>query len=180
MVRLETKRLLLRPFVEEDLDAYARISADAETMRHLGDGRPLTRPEAWRQMAFFLGHWQLRGYGLWAAADRETGTLVGRIGLFNPEGWPGLEVGWLIDCARWGRGLATEGGRAALAYAFSQLGADHVISVIRPDNRASIRVAEKLGMTFERHSDLNGHPVVIYGKRAEVEAYPGPADTAVV
>src|SRR5207245_2475331 len=128
MVTLETERLLLRPFEERDLDDYARICADPEVMRHLGDGRTLNRTEAWRQMAFFLGHWTLRGYGLWAAILKATGACVGRIGLHNPLGWPGLEVGWALDQAFWGLGLATEGGRAALAYAFDRLGADHVIS----------------------------------------------------
>ena len=70
---------------------------------------------------------------------------MGRIGLWNPKGWPGLEVGWLLARSRWGEGLATEGGRRALAWAFDMLAADHVISLIRPENVASIRVAEKLG-----------------------------------
>jgi RimJ/RimL family protein N-acetyltransferase len=178
MVCLETKRLILRPFVEADLDAYARFCADAETMRYLGDGRPLARWEAWRQMALFLGHWQLRGYGLWAAQDRTTGALVGRIGLYNPEGWPGLEVGWLVDRALWGRGLATEGGRAALAYAFRELDADHVISIIRPENRASIRVAEKLGMVFERTEEVLGKESLIYGKARDLEVTPARPTSA--
>jgi RimJ/RimL family protein N-acetyltransferase len=163
MIRLETERLSLRPFEEGDLDAYARMTADAETMRYLGDGRPLTRPEAWRQMALFLGHWVLRGYGLWAAEEKATGELVGRIGLYNPEGWPGLEVGWLVARPHWGHGLAPEGGRAALDYAFGQLGADHVISIIATPNLSSIRVAEKLGMRPERQMEFNGKEVVIYG-----------------
>src|SRR5207253_7997909 len=93
---LETPRLLLRMLRESDLDAYAAMLADPEVMRHLGDGRPLSRPEAWRNLALMVGHWQLRGYGLWAAEERATGALVGRIGLWNPEGWPGLEVGWTL------------------------------------------------------------------------------------
>lgn len=166
MVTLETERLLLRPFREADLDDYARICADAEVMRHIGEGRPLTRAEAWRQMAFFLGHWQLRGYGLWAAELKASGALVGRIGLHNPAGWPGLEVGWLLGRACWGQGLATEGGRAALEYAFTRLGADHVISVIRPDNLRSVRVAERLGERFERRQVVNGAEALIYGVAA--------------
>src|ERR1700746_3806199 len=130
MVTLETDRLLLRPFRREDLAAYARICADPEVMRFLGDGRTLSRADAWRQMAFFLGHWHLRGFGLWAAELKKTGAFIGRIGLHRPEGWPGLEVGWLLGRAWWGQGLATEGGRAALEYAFTRLGADHVVSVI--------------------------------------------------
>jgi RimJ/RimL family protein N-acetyltransferase len=162
MVSLQTERLLLRPFREEDLDEYSRICADAEVMRYIGDGRPLGRADAWRQMAFLLGHWQLRGFGIWAAHSRSSGALLGRIGLYQPEGWPGLEVGWLLDRACWGQGLATEGGRAALEYAFTQLEAGHVLSVIHPDNAASIRVAQKLGAHFERRDVVNGVGVVIY------------------
>jgi RimJ/RimL family protein N-acetyltransferase len=163
MVTLETERLILRPFRQEDLDAHARICADAEVMRFIGDGRTLTWAETWRQMAFFLGHWQLRGYGPWAAELRQGGAFVGRVGLYNPEGWPGLEVGWLLDRAFWGRGLATEGGRAALDFAFTALGAGRVISVIHPSNARSIRVAERLGERFERRDTVNGIDVVIYG-----------------
>jgi RimJ/RimL family protein N-acetyltransferase len=166
MLTLETERLLLRPFREGDLDDYARICADPEVMRHLGDGRPLSRPDAWRQLAFFLGHWQLRGYGLWAAELKEGGAFVGRIGLHNPEGWPGLEVGWLLERACWGRGLATEGGRAALDFAFTRLGAEYVVSVIRPENARSVRVAERLGERFERRAVVNGAEALIYGVAA--------------
>jgi RimJ/RimL family protein N-acetyltransferase len=163
MITLETPRLRLRAFREEDLDAYARICADPEVMRYIGESRPLSRAETWRQMAFLVGHWQLRGYGLWAAELKETGECVGRIGLFNPEGWPGLEVGWLLGQSWWGRGLATEGGRAVIDFAFSRLGAEYLISVIRPDNTRSIRVAERLGERFERRDVVNGNEVLIYG-----------------
>jgi len=163
MVTLITERLLLRPFEEKDLDDYARICADPDVMRYIGDGKPLSRADAWRQMAFFLGHWQLRGYGLWAAEIKETGACVGRIGLHNPEGWPGLEVGWLLERACWGKELAAEGGRAALDFAFGQLKADHVVSVIQPANIRSIQVAERLGERFERMAVLNGIEVAIYG-----------------
>jgi RimJ/RimL family protein N-acetyltransferase len=163
-VILETRRLLLRPFRESDLDAYARICSDGDVMRHIGAGNPLSREEAWRSMAFILGHWQLRGYGLWAAEDKESGELIGRIGLHNPEGWPALEVGWLIERARWGEGLAPEGATAAIQFAFGQLGVSHISSMIRPLNQASIRVAEKLGMTRERTVLLNGNEVGIYGR----------------
>ncbi len=151
---LTTKRLLLRAFVDDDLDAFAAITADPEVNRYLGDGKPLDRASAWRSMATILGHWQLRGYGTWALVERAGGQLVGRAGLHNPEGWPGLEVGWLVARDRWGQGLATEAGRAALDYAFDVVGADHVLSVIDPGNAASIRVAERLGETFERQVEL--------------------------
>jgi RimJ/RimL family protein N-acetyltransferase len=163
MITLETERLRLRMFRDDDLDAYARIVADPEVMRYLGDGQPLDRVGAWRQMAWILGHWSLRGYGLWAVEERTTGALVGRIGFINPEGWPGFELGWALGREHWGKGYATEGARRALAYAFDELGRDRVISLIYPDNTASIRVAERLGEKLQGRTPLYGHDVLIYG-----------------
>jgi RimJ/RimL family protein N-acetyltransferase len=159
---LETPRLILRMFRADDFEPYAAICADPDVMRYLGDGRALTRPEAWRQMAMIVGHWQLRGYGLWAVEERSTGALVGRIGLFNPEGWPGLEVGWVLGKTCWGRGYATEGARRVLDHAFTDMGLDRLISLIYPDNTASIRVAERIGERLEGHTYLFGHEVLIY------------------
>jgi len=113
MTTLETERLILRMFREEDFEHYARICADPEVTRYLGQGNTLERWEAWRQMAMILGHWQLRGYGIWAVEERKTGKLMGRIGLFNPEGWPGLELGWVLGRDYWGKGFATEGAAKA-------------------------------------------------------------------
>jgi len=161
---LETERLRLRQFVETDLDAYARICADPESMRYIGPGTQLSRAEAWRSMAQLLGHWELRGYGLWAVEEKRTGTFVGRIGLIYPEGWPAIEVGWLIDRDRCGEGFATEGGQAAMQFAFDRLNLPHISSVIRPQNAPSIRVAEKLGMQPERAEQLFGWDVVIYSR----------------
>jgi RimJ/RimL family protein N-acetyltransferase len=159
---LETPRLRLRGFCEDDLDAYARITADAETMRYVGPGTPLARDEAWRSLGYILGHWRIRGFGLWAVEERASGDFVGRIGLYRPEGWPGLEVGWLVDRARWGEGFATEGALAALAYAFEKVGAERVISAILPANSASIRVAEKLGERLDGHDEIQGQQTCIY------------------
>jgi RimJ/RimL family protein N-acetyltransferase len=163
MVTLETERLLLRAFRAEDFEPYAAICADPEVMRYLGEGRPLSRSDAWRQMAMILGHWRLRGYGLWAVEERATGTLVGRIGFFKPEGWPDFELGWMLGRHAWGKGYATEGARRALAYAFTELGRDHLISLIRPGNDPSIRVAERLGETLRGQTELFGHTALIYG-----------------
>jgi RimJ/RimL family protein N-acetyltransferase len=167
MVTLETNRLVLRMLRESDLDAYAAMCADAEVMRYIGPGKPLSRAEAWRNLALMVGHWQLRGYGIWAVEDRQSGVLVGRVGLWYPEGWPGLEVGWMLRRPDWGRGFATEAARAALAYAFSVLGSPRVISLIHPDNVASIRVAERLGERPEGKAEVLGGEVLVYGIRRE-------------
>ena len=160
---LTTRRLLLRAFQPGDLQPLAAIHADPEVMRYLGDGQPLTPATTWRSLAMHLGHWQLRGYGMWAVVERATGRTIGRAGLWNPEGWPGLEVGWLLARDRWGHGFATEAARAALHHAFTTLDTDHVISVIAPANAASIRVAEKLGEAYERTIQIDGRQAAIYG-----------------
>jgi RimJ/RimL family protein N-acetyltransferase len=85
---LTSERLVLRPFREQDLDPFALTCADEETMRWLGG--TMSREDAWRQMAMLLGHWQLRGYGMWALEERTTGAFVGRCVFHRPEGWPGL------------------------------------------------------------------------------------------
>jgi len=161
MVMLETERLLLRPLREEDLDDYARFAADPETMQYVGG--TLTRTEAWKQMAAILGHWQLRGYGLWAVEHRESRIFIGRIGFINPDGWPGFELGWLLGREYWGNGFATEGARTALEYAFKELAQPHVISLIHPANARSARVAERLGEKIEGKTELQGEEVLIYG-----------------
>jgi RimJ/RimL family protein N-acetyltransferase len=84
--RIATARLILRGSEEPDLEPYARMMADPRVTRYLGDGRPLSRADAWRQMALFQGHWALRGFGLWAVEHRVTGAFMGRIGCFEPEG----------------------------------------------------------------------------------------------
>ncbi len=162
MTTLETSRLLLRQFRQSDLDSYAEICADEEVMRYIGEGRALTRIEAWRNMAVILGHWQLRGYGLWAIEEKASGLLVGRAGFFNPEGWPGFEIGWLLGRSHWGRGFATEAARAALDQAFSTLDRTRVISLIRPGNHRSIRVAERLGEKYEATIDVSGVEALLY------------------
>jgi len=162
MSTLVTERLVLRMFRESDLDAYAAICSDPEVMRYLAPS-PMTRAEAWRNMAMVLGHWQLRGYGLWAVEERGSGLLAGRVGCWRPEGWPGLEVGWMLGREFWGHGYATEAARAALGWAFIELRQAHVISLIRPENARSIGVARRLGMSEEGRTVLNEIEVLIYG-----------------
>jgi RimJ/RimL family protein N-acetyltransferase len=162
MVQLETERLVLRMWRREDFETYARFCADPEVMRYLG-GKTFNRLEAWRHMAFLVGHWHLMGYGHWAVEEKETGSFIGRIGFLNPEGWPGFEIGWTLGREHWRKGYAIEGARRALEYAFDELDRDHVISLIHPENRGSISVAERLGEKPEGRTELMGIEVLIYG-----------------
>jgi RimJ/RimL family protein N-acetyltransferase len=159
---LETARLRLRQFRGGDLDAYARFTADAETMRYIAKGAPFDRDDAWRSLGYIDCHWRIRGYGLWAAEEKASGALIGRIGLVRPDGWPGLEVAWLVARERWGEGFATEGARAALSHGFAALRVCRAISLIAPANTASIRVAEKLGMRFAETRRISGKTAALY------------------
>ena len=160
-VELETERLILRMVRLEDFDAYAAMCADPEVMRFLG-GKTFDRLESWRQICAIIGHWHFRGYGLWAVEEKSSGQFIGRIGLHYPETWPGFELGWTLARHAQGKGYATEAARRALAYAFNELNRDRVISLIHPDNQASIRVAERLGETVQGRTELLGHEVLIY------------------
>ncbi len=160
--RFETPRLLLREFRPDDFEAYAAMVADPEVMRHLADGRPLSRFEAWRQMAVFAGHWALKGFGVWAVEERATGAFVGRIGCFEPEGWPGFEIAYTLARPAWGNGYAREGAAASLRYAREVLRRDPILSVIRPANAASIRVARSLGATRIGEVEFFGAPADLY------------------
>ena len=164
MTTVETPRLLLRPLQASDAEPFMEIHQDPEVIKYVLQGAPpggLT--VAWRNIAMMIGHWHLRGYGPWAVAEKSTGEVIGRVGLWNPEGWPGIEVGWIIRRSHWNNGFATEAARAALQWAWDHVDTDHIISVIQPDNARSIRVAEKIGERFERADVLNETAVHIYG-----------------
>jgi RimJ/RimL family protein N-acetyltransferase len=159
--RLETERLLLREWRDEDLDAYAAMAQDPEVVRYLGE--PQDRAASWRGMALHAGHWALRGYGNWALQRTGDGELLGRVGLWRPEGWLGLELGWQLARHARGQGYATEAARAVIAWAWAELGATELISLIRPENVRSARVAERLGFRPLREDELQGHRVTVFG-----------------
>ncbi len=159
---LTTPRLRLRAFTLADLDAYAAICADAEVMRHIGTGGAVGRDVAWRHMALFLGQWALSGHGMWAVQRRADGLLIGRVGYLEPEGWPGCELGWTLARAAWGQGLAFEAAAAALDFGRAELGIGPLISLIRPDNRRSIALAERLGAFDTGPIDFMGHVALQY------------------
>jgi RimJ/RimL family protein N-acetyltransferase len=168
---LETPRLRLRALVEGDLDALHAIGADPETARYIGDGSPLDARGAWRFIAVNMGHWCMRGFGQWAVEERASGAMIGRLGMWEPYGWPDLEIGWMIARDRWGRGYATEGSAAALDWAFATLRPARVISLILPENVASVRVAEKIGESLAGEHELFGQTVSVYAvTRADREA----------
>jgi RimJ/RimL family protein N-acetyltransferase len=143
MPTLTTERLILRPPLPEDFENWAKFCADPETMLHLGGVQ--LRAEAWRTMCMMRGAWAIRGFAMFSMIRRDTGEWIGRTGPWQPEGWPGTEVGWGVLREYGGQGYAREAAVASIDYAFDVLGWDEVIHTINPDNRASIALAERLG-----------------------------------
>lgn len=160
--RLETDRLVLRPYVMEDLDAIAAILGDPETMRYYP--APFSREKSRAWIESNLARYRDDGHGLWAMELRDTGELVGNCGLVvqDVEGVDEVEVGWHVKRSLWRRGVATEAARVCCGYGFEELGLERIVSLIRPENERSRGVAEKLGMTVEREIDRSGMRHYVY------------------
>ena len=162
---LETENLVLRPFKDEDVDDYFGVLDSPEVRRLLHLPESLDRSDAWQQMAWFLGQWELRGTGHWALEEKKSGRFVGRAGLHRPErhDWPGVEVGWALHPDYWGRGYATEAGAAAVRYGFDQFEVDKLFSCILPENHRSQAVAKRLGFKFLEERVLAFFPKLPHG-----------------
>jgi RimJ/RimL family protein N-acetyltransferase len=145
-LELETPRLVLRPTRREDFDAFAGFLGDAESMRYLGSA-PQPRPLAWRSFLTMAGAWAMQGYAMFSVIEKTSGRWVGRVGPWQPEGWPGTEIGWGIVRDRCRMGYATEAATAAIEWAFAELGWSEVVHVIDVSNVPSQGVARKLGST---------------------------------
>jgi RimJ/RimL family protein N-acetyltransferase len=139
---LETERLRLRVPEARDFDAFAEMGSDEEAMRHIGGTQP--RAAAWRRFLQMPGAWALQGFAMFTVETKQ-GEWLGQLGPWQPEGWPGTEVGWAFKRSSWGRGYASEAATAAIDWAFDNLGWSEVIHSISPDNHASQALARRLG-----------------------------------
>ena len=161
MGEIETDRLLLRRWRDSDREPFARMNRDPRVMEFFPT--PLTPDESNALVDRIEDHFAQHGFGLWAAELRASGEFVGFVGLaipqFDTECTPCVEIGWRIAPEYWGRGLATEGGRAAVRGAFDVLGLEQIVSFTTPDNVRSRRVMERLGMTHDAHEDFD-HPLL--------------------
>jgi len=146
---LETERLILRQHRQSDTDAFCAMMADDELARFITEkGRGEDRGTAWRGMAMAVGHWTLKGFGFFAVEEKATGHYVGRVGPWEPEGWPQIECGWTIARPHWGKGYAPEAAIAAIRWTFAQFpDVPRIISLIDERNDKSAAVARKIGET---------------------------------
>ena len=156
---LMSQRLILREPRLADFDTFAAFSASP---RAGFVGGPMDRAQAWRRFAGGVGHWVLRGFGLWTIEDRATGAVAGRTGLIAHEGWPETELGWQIYDGFEGQGYAHEAAMLARDHALRVMGLPPMISLIAPANSRSRRLAERMGAVIERETELLGQPCLIY------------------
>jgi RimJ/RimL family protein N-acetyltransferase len=173
---LRTERLRLRPWREDDREPFARLNADPRVMEFFP--AVLSREETDAGVARIDAHFAEHGWGFWAVEIPSVTPFAGFIGLYTPRFaahfTPCVEIGWRLAAECWGRGYATEGARAAMAFGFGELGLDQIVSFTVPANQPSRRVMERLGMTHDPADDFDhpnlpkGHPLrrhVLYRKK---------------
>jgi len=152
MSNIETNRLRLRLWKEEDFELFAKYFSDEANAKYVGGQKD--NNEAWRYLALLIGHWQLRGFGYWAVDEISTGNFVGCVGLWRPAGWPEVELGyWLLNDYQ-GKGYAREAALKSIEYARDVLAIDSLVSYINPDNVPSIKLAESIGANYEKTIEL--------------------------
>ena len=168
-LKLETERLLLRPVRGDDFESWAAFCADPETMHYLGGVQP--RAIAWRAFLSTVGAWHVQGFSFFSVFERDSGQWVGRVGPWQPEGWPGTEVGYSLARNAWGKGYATEAAAACIDWAVDSLGWTDIIQTIDPANTGSQAVARRLGASLRGPGKLpppyENQPVQIWGQTRE-------------
>jgi len=165
MTEVETARLLLRPWQPDDLAEFTRLLTDPVVTRYIVVHTPFSPQDVAELSARSLDQWERNGFGPWVAIEKATGRWVGRVGLNELPDWPGphkVEVGWELHREFWGRGLATEGGRAGVRYGFETVGLERIISTTMATNAASRRVMEKCGLRFQGELPIAGTTVAWY------------------
>jgi RimJ/RimL family protein N-acetyltransferase len=164
---LETERLILRRWRDEDLDALAAMNADPEVMRYIGDGHAQDRAETAEIFPRMRARWDEYGFGRWAVELKEDGAVIGFAGLSFPLSFPDLatipEIGWRLARPYWGKGYATEAAAASRDDFFRSFAYDQIISLAYAGNTASTHVMDKIG--FRRDGEtrgVGGRPVLVY------------------
>jgi [ribosomal protein S5]-alanine N-acetyltransferase len=161
-LRLETERLVLRPMEVGDAEELHAVYSDPSTFEYISLGPARAIEETLERIAVKSAHQTRHGFALWSVVERDSRRVIGDCGLQMLEGGPDVELGYKLGSAYRGRGYATEAGRAWLERGFGELGLDRIVAVTAPDNRASRRVMEKLGMTLVAPGRHYGRETVLY------------------
>ena len=160
MPEIETARLYLRQFTPDDLDELYRIYSDAETMKYLLGVR--TREATESAIHAMLKRWEENNFGMWAVVHKIDRKMIGRCGLGFLDNTREVELGYALDKVYWNQGLATEASFASLNYGFKILKLERIVAIARPENIASQRVIQKVGMKYEKNAHYYETDVVYY------------------
>lgn len=161
---LQTARLMLREYRREDFDVFADHLTNPVSAAHFA---PADRHMAWRIFCSQAGLWLIDGAGWWAVEERQTGQLVGNVGAFFREESTVMELGWNTYSAFWGKGFANEAAAAAMNYAFEIRREPKVRALIASTNESSLRVAQRLGLTYEEETEMHGKTIGNYTRKRE-------------
>ena len=159
--QIETERLLLRQFRDEDWKALHHYYSSAQATKFTV-GREFTEGETWRTMCTMIGHWQIRGYGPYAIEEKASGNVLGTAGFWFPNDWPSPEIKWALAPEYWGKGYASEAARAVQKTGLDYLPDVSLISFIHADNQASIQLALAVGAHLEEEVLFRGGNWHIY------------------
>lgn len=159
MPEIETARLRLRHFTPDDFDNLFRLYSDPEVMRYLS---PKTKEQTQTSLSKHIKQWQEQNFGIWAVIHKDSGKIIGRCGLGFLQNTPEVELGYVFDKSYWNMGIATEASRATLKYGFLEVKLDKIVAIAIPQNIASVRVIQKVGMKYQKNARYYGHDVVYY------------------
>ncbi len=158
---LETERLNLRMFSIDDWQSLCEMFGDKECVRYTIK-EPLPDWLTWRWLAAYVGHWQLRGFGPYAVVEKESGRMMGPIGLWFPGDWPEPEIKWSLAQKFWGKGYVTEAATAIRELVIKELKWNRLISIIHPENQRSMAVAKRIGGIYEKTIPFRGELADVY------------------
>lgn len=159
MVEIETSRLQLRPFTQDDLDDLFRLYSNAEVMKYLS---PRSKEQTQASLNKHIQHWQDYNFGMWAVVYKDSGRMIGRCGLGFLDNTPEVELGYVFDKSYWRMGIATEAAIATLKYGFREIKLNRIVAIAHPQNIASVRVIQKAGMKYEKNARFYNVDVVYY------------------
>jgi RimJ/RimL family protein N-acetyltransferase len=164
MIEIETSRLRLRQFIPDDFDDLFRLYSDMEVMKYLS---PRTKEQTQASLNKHIQHWQQHNLGMWAVVDKDNGKIIGRCGLGFLDNTPEVELGYVFDKSYWNIGIGTEAAIATLKYGFEEVKLNRIVAIAHPQNIASVRVIQKVGMKYEKNARFYNVDVVYYAVNKE-------------
>ncbi|HAA27054.1 MAG TPA: N-acetyltransferase [Cyanobacteria bacterium UBA8553] len=161
-MKIETRRLQLRQFIPDDADDLYRIYNHLDLFQYMSNEKPLLRDQTRLLIYEFIENWQQHNFGVWAVIEKKHKKLIGHCGFKFLENTKEIQMGYLLLKSHWGRGLGTEAAEAVLKYGFEVAKLKRIVAIAKPENIASLRVMQKVGMKYEKNAYYYNNNVVYY------------------